>query len=54
MYYNIFLELKYMTTMKQGIGDVNRSKTLIQKKIRNHKQMKQKYDGIFKCKYFSN
>lgn len=51
---NIFLELKDMTTMKQGIGNVNRSKTLIQKKKRNRKQMKQKCDSIFKCKYFSN
>ena len=49
-----FLELKYTTTRKQEIGDVSRSKTLIQKKTRNHKQMKQKYDSIFKCKYFSN
>ena len=34
--------------------NVNRSKTLIQKKTRNRKQMKQKCDSIFKCKYFSN
>ena len=27
---------------------------IIQKKTRNRKQMKQKCDSIFKCKYFSN